>query len=145
MVVLFRFKDKYKWAQVPWIQVGAKQYSTRLLLDIVTMKLPVSALIFLANLDIDFTVSFLGRCRMNAVDGDQVRVDRNSSKSVLSFPQMDSLITSRVATRISTGIRNTYVITVGCMEAYFLSKTLETAMLSVCFSFVENPRGNKLY
>jgi hypothetical protein len=37
------------------------------------MKLPVSALIFLANLDIDFTVNFLGRCRMNAVDGDQVR------------------------------------------------------------------------
>lgn len=70
--ILKRFKEKYKWAQVPWIQVGAKQYSNRLLLDIVTMKLPVSALIFLASLDIDFTVNFLGRCRQNAVDGDQV-------------------------------------------------------------------------
>ena len=58
---------------MPWIQVGAKQYSNRLLLDIVTMKLPITALIFLANLDVEFTVNFLSRCRMNAVDGDQVR------------------------------------------------------------------------
>lgn len=71
--ILYRFKENYKWAQVPWIQVGAKRYSNRLLLDIVTMKLPASALIFLASLDIDFSVNFLARCRMNAVDGDQVR------------------------------------------------------------------------
>lgn len=62
---------------MPWIQIGAKQYSTRLFLDIVSMKLPGSALIFLAHLDIDFTVNFLGRCRMNAVDADQVSVYRN--------------------------------------------------------------------
>ena len=37
------------------------------------MKLPISALVFLANLDIEFTVNFLGCCLMNAVDGDQVR------------------------------------------------------------------------
>lgn len=80
---------------MPWIQVGAKQYSTRLLLDIVSMKLPASALIFLANLDVDFTVNFLGRCRMNAVDGDQVNVYKTSRCDVIYL-----LVTVQLKSRI---------------------------------------------
>ena len=96
-VLYCRFKDKYKWAQVPWIQVGAKQYSTRLLLDIVSMKLPASALIFLANLDVDFTVNFLGRCRMNAVDGDQVNLSLNSICNVRERHLVSVILESALA------------------------------------------------
>ena len=72
MFLTFSFKDKVKWGQIPWVQGWAKVYSNRLLLDVVSMKLPINALIFLASLDVDFNVNFLSRCRMNAVDGDQV-------------------------------------------------------------------------
>jgi len=68
-----RYKQKYTWAQLPWIQIGVKQHSLTLLMDIVTMKLPNNALIFLTALGVEFNVNFLNRCRVNALSGEQVR------------------------------------------------------------------------
>lgn len=67
-----RYKQKYTWAQLPWIQIGVKYNSLTLLMDIVTMKLPANALIFLAALEVEFNVNFLSRCRVNALSGEQV-------------------------------------------------------------------------
>ena len=66
-----RYKQKYTWAQLPWIQIGVKQTSLTLLMDIVTMKLPPNALIFLTTLGVEFNVNFLNRCRVNALSGEQ--------------------------------------------------------------------------
>ena len=60
------------WAQLPWLQVGVKQASPTLIMDIVSMKLASNALILLVGLDIDFTINFLNRCRVNAINGVQV-------------------------------------------------------------------------
>ena len=43
-----------------------------LLMDIVTMKLPVNALIFLTAIRVEFNVNFLNRCRVNTLSGEQV-------------------------------------------------------------------------
>ena len=66
-----RYKQKYTWAQLPWIQIGVQQSSLTLLMDIVTMKLPPNALIFLTALGVEFNVNFLNRCRVNALSGEQ--------------------------------------------------------------------------
>ncbi|CAH3131074.1 unnamed protein product [Pocillopora meandrina] len=70
--IISRYKQKYTWAQLPWIQIGVKYNSLTLLMDIVTMKLPANALIFLAALEVEFNVNFLSRCRVNALSGEQV-------------------------------------------------------------------------
>lgn len=70
--LITRYKQKYTWAQLPWIQIGVKQTSLTLLMDIVTMKLPPNALIFLTTLGVEFNVNFLNRCRVNALSGEQV-------------------------------------------------------------------------
>lgn len=70
--LITRYKQKYTWAQLPWIQIGVKQSSLTLLMDIVTMKLPPNALIFLTALGVEFHVNFLNRCRVNALSGEQV-------------------------------------------------------------------------
>ena len=74
------------WAQLPWLQIGVKQASPTLIMDIVSMKLASSALIFLVSLDIDFTINFLNRCRVNAING--VQVFTGSS----IFPKHDSFV-----------------------------------------------------
>ena len=43
-----------------------------LLMDIVTMKLPANALIFLTAISVEFNVNFLNRCRVNTLSGEQV-------------------------------------------------------------------------
>ena len=68
----YRYKQKYTWAQLPWIQIGVKYNSLKLLMDIVTMKLPANALIFLTSLGMEFSINFLNRCRVNALNGEQV-------------------------------------------------------------------------
>ena len=73
MCFVTRYKQKYTWAQLPWIQIGVKQHSLTLLMDIVTLKLPANALIFLTALGVEFNVNFLNRCRVNALSGEQVR------------------------------------------------------------------------
>lgn len=70
--LIARYKEKYTWAQLPWIQIGVKLNSLTLLMDIVTMKLPPNALIFLTALGVEFNVNFLNRCRVNALSGEQV-------------------------------------------------------------------------
>ncbi|XP_012562837.1 chondroitin sulfate glucuronyltransferase isoform X1 [Hydra vulgaris] len=70
--LIARYKQSYMWAQLPWLQVGVKKPSPTLLMDIVSMKLPSNALIFLVNLTVDFTINFLNRCRVNVVNGMQV-------------------------------------------------------------------------
>lgn len=70
--LIARYKQKYTWAQLPWIQIGVKYNSLTLLMDIVTMKLPSNALIFLTALGVEFNVNFLNRCRVNALSGEQV-------------------------------------------------------------------------
>ena len=60
------------WAQLPWLQVGVKQMSSVLIMDIVSMKLPSKALILLLTHHTHFTVNFLNRCRVNVVAGLQV-------------------------------------------------------------------------
>ena len=71
-VLISRYKQKYTWAQLPWIQIGVRYHSVTLLMDIVTMKLPVNALIFLTALRVEFNVNFLNRCRVNTLSGEQV-------------------------------------------------------------------------
>ncbi|XP_020615853.1 chondroitin sulfate glucuronyltransferase-like [Orbicella faveolata] len=70
--LIARYKQKYTWAQLPWIQIGVRYNSVTLLMDIVTMKLPANALIFLTALRVEFNVNFLNRCRVNALSGEQV-------------------------------------------------------------------------
>ena len=70
--LIARYKRSYMWAQLPWLQVGVKTQSLILIMDIVSMKLPVNSLIFLVSLTIDFTINFLNRCRVNVVSGIQV-------------------------------------------------------------------------
>lgn len=70
--LIARYKQKYTWAQLPWIQIGVRRNSLTLLMDIVTMKLPANALIFLTALGVEFKVNFLNRCRVNALSGEQV-------------------------------------------------------------------------
>ncbi|EDO44753.1 predicted protein, partial [Nematostella vectensis] len=70
--LIARYKQKFTWAQLPWIQIGVQHNSLTLLADIVTMKLPSNALIFLTTLGVEFTVGFLNRCRVNALSGQQV-------------------------------------------------------------------------
>ena len=36
------------------------------------MKLPSNALIFLTSLGVEFSINFLNRCRVNALDGEKV-------------------------------------------------------------------------
>lgn len=67
-----RYKHSYMWAQLPWLQVGVKKVSQVLIMDIVSMKLPSNALIFLVSLTTDFTTNFMNRCRVNVVCGSQV-------------------------------------------------------------------------
>ena len=50
-----------------------KYNSVTLLMDIVSMKLPANALIFLTALGVEFNVNFLNRCRVNTLSGEQVR------------------------------------------------------------------------
>ena len=73
MYFVTRYKQKYTWAQLPWIQIGVKHSSLTLIMDIVAMKLPANALIFLTGLGVEFNVNFLNRCRVNALSGEQVR------------------------------------------------------------------------
>lgn len=70
--LIARYKHSYMWAQLPWLQVGVKQHSPVLIMDIVSMKLPSNALIFLMSLSTEFTINFLNRCRVNVVSGIQV-------------------------------------------------------------------------
>ena len=60
------------WAQLPWLQVGVKNVSPVLVMDIVSMKLPSNALILIVSLSTDFTTNFMNRCRVNVVSGAQV-------------------------------------------------------------------------
>ena len=70
--LISRYKHSYMWAQLPWLQVGVKQASPVLIMDIVSMKLPSHSLIFLVSIQVYFTTNFLNRCRVNAVGGMQV-------------------------------------------------------------------------
>ena len=82
-----RYKQKYTWAQLPWIQIGVKQSSLTLLMDIVTMKLPPNALIFLTALGVEFHVNFLNRCRVNALSGEQA-----SKAGIFLFSEIQQLL-----------------------------------------------------
>ena len=64
-----------------------------LLMDIVTMKLPANALIFLTALRVEFNVNFLNRCRVNALSGEQVSklVMCTSAPAVVELPRISTV------------------------------------------------------
>lgn len=66
------YEQEYPTAKVPWISVRADNLSKIKIVDIISRKLPVDTLLFIASVNTNINSEFLSHCRLNSISNWQV-------------------------------------------------------------------------
>ncbi|XP_052005006.1 chondroitin sulfate glucuronyltransferase-like isoform X2 [Xyrauchen texanus] len=66
------YEHRYPMVKIPWISVKSESTSQIKCMDIISKKLPVDTLFFIATVKTSINSEFLNRCRMNSINNWQV-------------------------------------------------------------------------
>ncbi|XP_006814083.1 chondroitin sulfate synthase 2-like [Saccoglossus kowalevskii] len=66
------YEKKYPGSQLPWVSIQTNIPSPFAVMEVVSPKFPENSLFFLASVDLELSMEFLNRCRMNSIQTWQV-------------------------------------------------------------------------
>nr|XP_023663188.1 chondroitin sulfate synthase 2-like [Paramormyrops kingsleyae] len=66
------YEQEYPTAKIPWISVRADNLSKIKIVDVISKKLPVDTLLFIASVNTNINSEFLSHCRLNSISNWQV-------------------------------------------------------------------------